>query len=217
MERERGFKIIAIIALVIAVAGVSIGFAAFSKDLTINVAGTVTPEDLFTIQFSDATGAITTGAISTATGTTSGVTGSATITGGSIISNVTANFKKPGDTAVFKFYVTNTSAYTAYLKSITLSATEASCAASGEADISTVTNGAAACADMSLSVNVGGSTAGFGAETSISDSNSIAAKNGSTYSSMLVTLTLTYGGSSYVDGGITVDFGSILLGYSTAQ
>ena len=36
MEKERSSKLIAIIALVVAVAGLSFGFAAFTKDLNIN-------------------------------------------------------------------------------------------------------------------------------------------------------------------------------------
>ena len=43
MEKERHIKILSIIALVLAIAGMSLGFAAFSSTLTISSSATVTP------------------------------------------------------------------------------------------------------------------------------------------------------------------------------
>ena len=43
MERDRSAKIIAIVALCVAVVGLSIGFAAFSNNLTIKSNATVSP------------------------------------------------------------------------------------------------------------------------------------------------------------------------------
>lgn len=217
MRRERSFKITAIIILAFAVVGVSIGFAAYARDLTINIGGTITPEDTFTLQFSDASGAQTVGDVSVGN---SKVGATAVISGdGSTISTITAKFQKPGDSAVLTFYVTNTSIYDAYLKSITYSKTAASCTGAGVPEATRN----AVCASMSMEISVGTSTGSYATtsvdSTSVGDvpNNLIAAKNGSTLSSKAVTLTLTYGGSTAVDSSITVDFGSITLGYSTSN
>ena len=45
MERQRKYKMFSIIALMFAVVGLSVGFAAFSKVLTINSSATVTPNE----------------------------------------------------------------------------------------------------------------------------------------------------------------------------
>ena len=53
MERDRSAKIIAIVALCVAVVGLSIGFAAFSNNLTIKSNATVTPnQNDFDVNFS---------------------------------------------------------------------------------------------------------------------------------------------------------------------
>ena len=45
MERQRKYKMFSIIALMIAVVGLSVAFAAFSKVLTINASATITPNE----------------------------------------------------------------------------------------------------------------------------------------------------------------------------
>ena len=45
MERQRKYKIFSIVALVLAICGMSLGFAAFSKVLTITASATVTPNE----------------------------------------------------------------------------------------------------------------------------------------------------------------------------
>lgn len=217
MRHERTIKIIEIVVLVFAIVGISIGFAAYAKDLTINIGGTVAPEDTFSLQFSNASGEQTVGNVTHDTvATTTGASGSATISGdGHTISTVDATFKKPGDTVVIKFYVTNTSIYTAYLKSITFSKTAATCTGAGVAEETRNE----VCGNMSMNVSVGTNTASYdnNTVTGISTNNEINAKSGTTLSSLPVTLTLTYGGSTAVDSSIDVEFGSIALGYSTSN
>ena len=86
MEKNKGSKIIAIVALVVAVFGLTLGFAAFSNTLTISSSAYVSPSsDNFKINFSTsstsatATGNVTgspTGAATAATATTAtGITG----------------------------------------------------------------------------------------------------------------------------------------------
>ena len=45
MEKQRKYKILSIVALVVAICGMSLGFAAFSKVLTITAKATVTPNE----------------------------------------------------------------------------------------------------------------------------------------------------------------------------
>ena len=53
MERDRSAKIIAIVALCIAIVGLSIGFAAFSSNLTISSSANVKPDpSSFDVNFS---------------------------------------------------------------------------------------------------------------------------------------------------------------------
>ena len=70
MERERSGKVIAIVALLFAVAGLSLGFAAYSTTLNITSSADVKLDsDAWDVGFSTATTAITPG---TVTGTLTG-------------------------------------------------------------------------------------------------------------------------------------------------
>lgn len=219
MRRERTRKIVEIAVLVFAIVGVSIGFAAYAENLNISsIFGTVNPEDTFTLQFSTGTGTPVVGNLThDVDDTTSGATGSATMAaGGASITEVSATFKKPGDQVVIKFNVTNTSIYSAYLKTITFSKEAATCE-QNELPETTI------CAGMTMSISVGSSSKNYSTtniDTTLSNdvpNNLIAAYDGTTYSSLPVTLTMTYGGSTAVDTPISVDFGSITLGYSTSN
>ena len=62
MDRNREAKIISIVALFIAVVGVSVGFAAFSNTLTINSSAEVKPDSSkFAVNFSSTSGVETEG------------------------------------------------------------------------------------------------------------------------------------------------------------
>ena len=98
MERERSAKIIAIIALCIAVAGLSIGFAAFSNNLKIESNATVTPDpNDFDVNFSSSDTSELDGTV-TGTGTNSATADNATIdnSGSPRITGLKANFTEPG-------------------------------------------------------------------------------------------------------------------------
>ena len=58
---DKGYKIIAIVALVIGVVGVTLGYAAFSSTLQINSSAEVTPSgDKFNVDFSSSNSAVET-------------------------------------------------------------------------------------------------------------------------------------------------------------
>lgn len=215
MKKDRTTKIIAIVALLIAVASISIGFAAFSETLDINASGTVTPEDSFNVYFSDTENALLSSAGVTIAGEgTNKATGTATITG-TQITDITATFKENNSTVTYNFYVANDSAYIAYLKSITFDAAATTPVCTGG------TNTAArdaACANMKISISVGDIQNVTATNASISANNDIPAKDGTSVSTVPVTVVLTYGaGASNLDEEITIDFGKITLGYSTSN
>ncbi len=116
---NKNSKIIIIIVLTIGVIGLSIGFAAFSKNLDINSTATVTPDPSdFKVLFSSSNTTVETNPINPLY-----VQGTAATINNSdpahpTISNLKATFTGPGKGAEWWFYVTNQGKYTAYLKKI---------------------------------------------------------------------------------------------------
>ena len=102
MEKNRLGQVIAIIALVVGVVGVSIGFSAFSNALKIQSSATVTPDkDTLNVDFSSSDQSVDASAI---TPTVSAETVKATNaaidnTNDPTISNLSATFTEPGQTA----------------------------------------------------------------------------------------------------------------------
>lgn len=215
VKKDKTTKIIAIVALVIAVAGVSIGFAAFSESLNIKSAGTVSPEDSFNVQFSDQENAILSAAGVTITGTgTNGATGTATITG-TQVTDINAIFKQNNSTVKFDFFVANDSDYIAYLKSISFDDKAITPVCTGGTDTA---RRDAACANMSVKVSVGNVMDVTSTNATINTNNTIAARNGENISTVPVSVTLTYaGGAENLDEEVSIDFGTITLGYSTSN
>ena len=127
MERNRQSKIIAIVALCVAVVGLTLGFAAFSNTLTISSSATVSPDksdfkmiiygvenasEFDIAEFSP----VTSTSISqpklykNATGTNA-IIDNSTLT----IKNIDVNLIKPQDWAIYCFRVVNEGKYTAYI------------------------------------------------------------------------------------------------------
>lgn len=221
MERERGSKVIAIIALCVGIVGLSLGFAAFSSNLKISSTATVKPAATnFNVDFSSSASAIETNQITA--NTTGGATAEkATISNASVdssISGLKANFTAPGQTVTYSFYAFNESPYAAYLKTVTFNnVTGASenkkCTAGTNTNAAYV---ASACDGISIKVEVGTDTDKVAYTTSksgITEKNMIA-KN----ASVPVVVTITYAaGSAEADGDFTVEFGDIAFAYSSAQ
>lgn len=120
MERERGFKIIAIIALVVAIAGLTIGYAAYTETLKIDGAANVDPSS-WSIYFKT-------------DGDFKGITtGNATVNKeptleSTTISGFDVTLKAPGDSVTYTFDVKNAGNLSAKLKTFvegTLSCTPA--------------------------------------------------------------------------------------------
>ena len=99
MERERKFKIVALVAVIIAVIGLSIAFAAMSRTLNINGRGNVDPAN-FDIYFTNLSQPTLKGEAS--------VSGTPTLaTKGVTISNMNVTLKKPNDSVVYTVDIKN--------------------------------------------------------------------------------------------------------------
>lgn len=222
MEKEnRKVKIIAIVALVLAVLGVSIGFAAFTRTLTIDAEAVVNPTDNFNVVFSKSNSAVvTTNGVDPSSKTPSDlVTETAIISndnsGGPLISNLKATFTQPGQSATYTFYAYNDSTYTAYLKNVDFTAAATKCTASTGSTVTTsLMNGA--CPDIKIKISIGSdnNTSELVSDTSVS-SHSLAAGAGE-----LITVVIYYdqvANQTLADGPFDVDLGTIQLTYRTVD
>ena len=139
MERNNSGKIIAIVALVVAIAGLSIGFAAFSTRLDIESSADV-PVDasVWNVGFSTVNSAITPGTVNGQT--SSANNGSLTLTQFTITQNVNATLATTNGSQVdYDFYIVNDGALDAYLNSVTMG--NLTCAYNASAANATLDNG----------------------------------------------------------------------------
>ena len=202
MERNRSSKIIAVVALVVAVFGLTLGFAAFSNTLTISSSAYVSPSsENFKIGFSkSASSATETGTLAgSPTGAASA--GSATLAG-TTVSGLKANLTAPGESVSYTFYVHNTGEYDAFLNSITFENV-----AGGSAP-KTCT----ACEDISVSVKVGNDAAVAGSVATVTGHSLLKTKN----ETVVVTISYASDGDR-ADGEFNVAFGDLKLVYGTVD
>lgn len=114
MEKERGAKVIAIVALLIAVVGLTVGYAAYSSTLTINGTANVDPAS-WKVNFGYKTGDSLTGTIKGhATETTAPTLADTTISGFDV------TLKAPGDSVTYNFLIKNSGTLNAKLANFTM-------------------------------------------------------------------------------------------------
>lgn len=216
MERRDKTKLIAVIALVVAIVGLSVGFAAFSNVLTIKSSAAVNPTNTFSVVFSSSNTALETNPVSAVT--TEGVqsTTDATISNGSspTISNLSATFTEPGQKATYTFYAHNNGEYIAYLNSITYAnlaekTTNKVCTKGTNTTDSLVQ---AACNDIVVKLKAGSEEETTGSVANISGHSLIK----TAYEPIVVTIEYLADGAR-ADGDFTVAFGDITLDYSSAD
>ena len=118
MERHRQVKMLSIIALVIAIVGMSLGFAAFSTTLSISSSASVTPssEDFKVVFSSSSTGAET-DEIEYSGGMIATPPSNAKVSGGKI-SDIEITFTKPGESVLYEAYIYNAGKYDAYITDV---------------------------------------------------------------------------------------------------
>ena len=223
---------ITIAALIVAIIGLSVGFAAFSNTLTIRSTASVNPgSENFVVKFSKVSNADQTGSsypiipIISAANVEAGVTGGDGEIDSSnplLLTGLQANFNAPGQSVSYKLYVRNTGHYTAYLTNLDfkdIAGGDSFIDCSGN-DVTTALK-TAACNDISVSVTIGG-TDGVGGDTYTSrdqtltnEINTITLNAGA---SAEVYVTINYAANNhYVDGNMTVTFGDIMLEYRSVN
>ena len=218
MEKNRSSKIIAVVALVVAVLGLTLGFAAFSNTLTITSSAYVSPSsEKFQINMSGSNSEITTSVIGTPSlDDNLGYYASPAIVSGSSISGLKANFTLPDQEVVYTFYVHNEGEYDAYLNSIIFSNVNGQTAPRVCTAVDPQTTTAAlissACESISVTIKVGEDAAVAGSQATIN--NHILAKN--TKEKVEVRISYAAGGNR-ADGTFDVSFGDITLKYETVD
>ncbi len=209
MEKNRNSKIIAIIALIVAVVGLSLGFAAFSSVLTISSSAEVVPENNFKVVFSREAGQEDTGDLeATQPEDGNGATGDSATLADTTISGLKAHFTKPGQKIEYNFHAYNAGAYKAYLKKIEF-VDGKTCETKTKVENSLVT---AACADISVKISVKGEAAVSATQDSITFHE---LDKGA---SETIKVTIEYAaGDNVADEDFDVTFGDIKLTYSSTD
>ena len=219
MERDRNAKILAIIALTVAVIGLSIGFAAFSQTLTIQSSADVKPDESeFTsnVKFTTTAG-LESGTVEAETSEATAETANLEATK---ITGINVHFTKTGQSATYKFKVKNTSPYDAYLRSITFkNVTNApiECAKvthSGESEKDALDDDVAtSCKGIKVTVTVGGH------EYTQSDAgitgHKLVKSTGSEDASVKIEYSAVSGDKPMADGDFNVSIGDIELKYAS--
>ena len=217
MGENRTYKMLSVIALVLGVLGVTLGYAAFSNTLTINSEAEVTPDSSkFNVDFSTSTSSVVADPVVPTLAPT-GVTGF-TATNGTInnasdpvINNIKATFTEPGQKATYQFYAYNAGEYIAYLKSITFSGNK-TCAAVDPVDGATDALVQSACAGITLTVTVGSEAATTTSVASIT--NHALAIGGNDP----ITVEIEYASNAAIaDGDFTVTFPAVQLLYKSVD
>lgn len=220
MEKDRSARVIALVALLIGVIGLSVGFAAFSRELDIKSSAEVKPINTFDVIFSSSgtaqeenpVVASFTSVRDDATVTTTDAVINNELTNPTI-SNLKATFSYPGQTATYSFYSHNVGEYAAFLNAVTFKEV----GETGKTKVCTAVEGTdqalvdAACEGISISVKVAGKT--FTTTDTEVTSDELAVDG---YENVVVTMTYAEG-SELADGDFTVDFGDITLLYKSQQ
>ena len=215
MEKNRSGQFIALLALIVAIVGVSVGFAAFSSALSIQSSANVTPDqNTLNVDFSSSATAVVTNDIKPTTTPTTVVATDATIDNSAdpVIRNLSATFKEPGQKAIYTFYAYNAGELEAFLKSIVYenvsSKNSNKVCTAGEGTTDALVQ--KACEGISLKVKVGTEAETSSGIASISNHSLGKAK------SEEITVTLEYASdATRADGDFTVSFGDVTLNYSS--
>ena len=208
---NNAYKIISIIALVLGVLGVTLGYAAFSSTLTISSSANVNPSaSTFNVDFSSSSSSVVADPITpTLNKTATGFSATnATINNSSdpIISNLVATFTEPGQSVTYDFYAYNAGEFIAYLNGINFSGSKTCTAVTG----TTQSLVDSACNGITLSVKVGSEDATTSSVGSISGHS--LAKN----TAEQVTVVISYvSGSAVADGNFNVSFPDVVLTYDS--
>lgn len=204
MERSRKQKLLMTFVLVISIASLSVGFAAFSASLNISSNASVSANsDTFVVKFSSSKDSLVVSEIAPSD-ISDGITASNAIIDNStslLITNLTVSFTEPGQFVEYVFYARNEGEYTAYLNSINLSG-EKSCTGTSSANVQS------ACDSISMKVMVGENEY---TETTEISGHSLAKKSGEE-----IRVRIDYASTGgWADATFKVSFPNIMMVYST--
>lgn len=212
MEKERRIRLIVVAALFICISTLSIVFASFSTNLLIQPKATISADaSLFKVVLSKEETKEVVGEV-----TPIGTAENAIISnnnGESKISNLKAKFVNPGEKVVYEFYATNIGDYDAFLNKIEYlkvagSTNDKVCTASEGTTPSYVES---ACNSIRITVQVAEDDKAC--QTSTYSIHKLEKKHGE---KVIVTIEYDKSGTR-ADGPFNVEFGDILLHYSTVD
>ena len=209
MEKQRQIKILSIVALVLAISAMTLGFAAFSTTLNISSSASVTPSSAdFSVKFSTSQTSLVTDAVAPSSKTSGITTTNGTIVNGvsPTLSNLSSTFTSPGQYAEYTVYARNTGEYTAYLNNINYLGDKTCIASSGTTE-SLVQS---ACNSINITVTIGSTTYD---DTAPISSHALAKGAGE---AVKVRLEYDENGTP-VDGSFKIAFPSVSLVYSTVD
>ena len=215
MKYRRKEQIVVILILAVAIASLSVGFAAFSATLNISSSATVTPNsDNFSIVFSSSSYSITTrddsGTLVNGTGT-NGAQGGITNLYRKSATGLTAQFTEPGQALSTTFYIHNTGEYDAYLTGVNISNINGTsykkCTAASDTTDSLVQS---ACEGINIVTTINGQNYSFG--------ESISGHKIEKGTSQPIVVVIAYApDAARADGNFDIEFGEISLEYSTVD
>lgn len=228
MKDSKG-RTLSIVAIVIAVLGLSLGFAAFSQTLTIKSSAEVNPDaSIFNIDFSKQSGSVDDDPIVPVLNP-SGVTGFTATNAeidnsdqsNAVIRNLHAVFTEPGQSATYNLYTKNAGELKAFLKSVTFSnvtgkSTTKVCTAKSGDNPATQSLVDQACEGITLTLKLGSED--FTSTKLRNQFATATAHDLDKAASEPIKVTIAYeAGSKQADGGFDVSFGDIVLFYSSVE
>ena len=207
MEKDRKIKVISICALLLAICGMSLGFAAFSTSLNLASSAVVTPDSAtFSVKFSTSQDELVVGEV-----VPSDITSGLVATNGVIdnsasptLKNLSVTFTYPGQYVEYTFYARNEGEYTAYLNSVNFFG-EKTCEAGSDATASLAD---AACDSINMSVYVD--------DTEYSETTPITGHALEKGAGEKIKVRISYDvDGTAIDGTFNITFGDIIMVYST--
>ena len=205
MEKSRKTNKLILILLLVLIIGLSIGFAAYGRELKITTAATVKGDESgFKVVFSTEEDAATPGTVSAANSYANDISIDADSTE---LSNLKATFTAPGQTATWTFYSYNDGKFDAFLNGVVLG--DISATPKGGTDAEKVTE---AVKGISVKVKVG-TTEFTTTQDPLSATHKLAQSEGEE-----VVVTIDYAADSAIaDGDFDVTIGDISLKYNSVD
>ena len=220
--RNNSRQVMIIAMLLVAVVGLSVGFAAFSNTLSINSTAKVNPNASdFSLVFANNTdinnlnvGNVSPANVSTGTGPAATINNQAQ--GGPKLTGLGAEFTEPGQVVEYDLYIVNNGNFDAYLTDLVFNNVEGESVTKtcnkvtegyGQTQWATNESLAAVCSSINVSVRLNNHT-----YTNTSNLNNLKIEKGS---NKQIKVIITYSGSNRADGPMRIRIGSISINATT--